>query len=45
MHYTAEQLRRAREEARAQYKLEHYRGKGHNKFPHNKFNFNRKRGR
>ena len=41
MNYTAEQMRRAEEEAKLRRKLEHYRGKGHNKFPHNKFNFNR----
>lgn len=41
MIYTPQQM----EKALLMKKIENYRGKGHNKSPHNKIKFNNKRGR
>lgn len=45
MIYTPQQMKKTLLEQAISKKIENYRGKGHNKSPHNKIKFNNKRGR
>ena len=45
MIYTPQQMQKSIAKQETQKRIENYRGKGHNKAPHNKINFSKKRGR